>query len=191
MTLKKEDARIKKTKARLLSTFKAMLSEKRFEDIKINEICERANVRRATFYKHYTDKYDFLKFLVSSLRDDFDRKLNRKKYPDATSMYYVEYLHALVNFLVENELIVKNALNSAVLPSLVEVIKEQNYEDTCARLRESVKDGMQLYASVEITASMLTGGIANTVLYWLNSEERMSVDELISEMSAMVEAIHK
>ena len=53
----KEDARVKKTKNKLLESFKKLLSEKSFENITIQEICELADVKRATFYKHFADKY--------------------------------------------------------------------------------------------------------------------------------------
>jgi AcrR family transcriptional regulator len=185
----REDARVIKTKAKLLSAFKELLCKKSFEDITVNEICDAADVRRATFYKHFPDKYAFLKYLVGTLRDSFDSNLPKRKKPNATSAYYTEYIRALVNFLTENELMVKNALESDVLPTLIEVIKEKNYEDTCERLRESIADGMTLPASVEVTASMMTGAVAGTLLNWFNSGKNMPVEQLVCEMSAVIASI--
>jgi len=185
----KEDARVRKTKAKLLSTFKLLLCEKSFEDITVNEICLAADVRRATFYKHFPDKYAFLKYLVGTLRDDFDSKLPKRKKPNATSDYYTEYIRALVNFLTENESMVKNALESEVLPSLIEVIKDKNYEDTCERLRQSTAEGMTLPASVEVTASMMTGAVAGTLLNWFNNGKNIPVEQLIREISAVIASI--
>ncbi len=184
----KEDARITKTKSTLLSAFKVLLNEKSFEDITVNEICLKAEVRRATFYKHFTDKYAFLRYLVGRLRDDFDNTLSKKK-PDATSAYYVEYINAIISFLTRNDGLVKNLLKSEVLPALIEVIKEKNYEDTCKRLEESVKDGMTLPASVEVTASMMTGAVANTLLAWFKSEKAIPAEALKAEMSAVIAAM--
>lgn len=182
----KEDARVTKTKAKLLKSFKELLSEKTFEDITINEICKRADVRRATFYKHYEDKYAFLKYFVGALRDEFDRTIPRRKKPDATSAYYVEYIRGIVRFLTQNENMVKNALQSNVLPALMHVIKEKNYEDTCERLKKSVGEGMTLPASVEITAAMMTGAVANTLLSWFQSGKAMPVDELVFQISSVI-----
>ena len=182
----KEDARIIKTKSRLLETFKNLLGEKSFEKITIQEICERASVKRATFYKHFDDKYAFLKYLVGSLRDSFDSKLPKTVKPDATADYYVQYIHSLVGFLIENEAMVKNALESDVFFSLIDVIKEKNYEDTCVRLEQSVKDGMHLPASVEITASMMTGAVSTALVNWFKSGKKMPVDKLISEISSVI-----
>lgn len=185
----KEDARVKKTKNKLLESFKKLLSEKSFENITIQEICELADVKRATFYKHFADKYAFLKYLVGSLRDSFDSKLPKSIKPDATADYYVEYIRALVNFLLENEKMVNNALESDVFLLLVEIIKEKNYEDTCERLEKSVADGMALPASVEVVAAMMTGAVASAILRWFKSGKSVPVDTLINEISAVIKSM--
>ena len=46
----KEDLRVKKTKRALTLAFIELLKVKHFEDITINELCEKAEIRRATFY---------------------------------------------------------------------------------------------------------------------------------------------
>ena len=182
----KEDVRIKKTKEKLLSSFKLLLAKKSFEDITVNELCAAADVRRATFYKHFADKYVFLKFFVGTLRDDFDRTLPKRKKPNASPDYYIEYLHTLVGFLDKNEMMVKNALKSDVLPALINVIIDQNYEDTRDRLKQSISNGMMLPASVEITASMMTGAVSNTLLRWFNSGKKLPIETIIAEISAVI-----
>ena len=120
------------------------------------------------------------------MRDEFDRTIPRRKKPDATSSYYVEYIRGIVKFLNENENIVENVLQSAVLPSLMDVIKEKNYEDTCERLKKSVDEGMTLPASIEITAAMMTGAVANTLLMWFKNNKPIPVDELVFQISSVI-----
>ena len=49
---------------RVLSAFRTalfgLLEEELFENIKVNELCERAGYPRATFYNYFDDKYDML-----------------------------------------------------------------------------------------------------------------------------------
>ena len=185
----KKDARVLRTHAKLLTTFSELLSEKSFEKISVQEICETAGVKRATFYKHFEDKYAFLKFFVGSLRDRFEAKLPKNVKPDATMEYYVAYIHSILNFLTENSDIVKNMLESDVFLSLLEVIKEKNYEDTAECLRKSVRDGMKLPASVEVTASMMTGAVASAIVRWIRDERRIPADTLVSEISSVIVSI--
>ena len=58
--MKKMDVRVKKTYTLLNDALLRLLKEKSFADLTVLEICDEANVHRATFYKHFVDKYDFL-----------------------------------------------------------------------------------------------------------------------------------
>lgn len=189
LTMKKEDARITKTKAKLVTALKELLSEKSFEDITVNEICERADIRRATFYKSFSDKYAFLKYLVGTLRDDFDKSLSRSEQPVASSSYYIEYIRAIANYLTQNEEMVANILKSEALHLLMGVIEEKNYEDTCERLRKSVGEGLVIHASVETVASMMTGAVTSTILRWIINGRRIPVENLVEEISAVIKVI--
>ena len=55
-----EDRRIRRTRQFLRNAFLGLLKEKRYEDISVQDIIERADVARSTFYAHYTDKEDLL-----------------------------------------------------------------------------------------------------------------------------------
>ena len=48
------------------------MSEKPFEEITINDLCNSAMIRRTTFYKHFSDKYDFFRFFLISVMDHMD-----------------------------------------------------------------------------------------------------------------------
>lgn len=177
------DARIIKTKAKLIETFRAMANEIPFEDITVNDLCKKADIRRATFYKHYKDKYDFLRFYVTELRDNFDNDFKRKRRPDATAAYYVEYIHGIVKFLTENEGMIRLIMQSNVLPVIIDIIKSQNYYDTCDRLRKSVSEGMKLCAPIETIAAFMTGGVIEAILSWLKSDRHVTLKELTKEIS--------
>jgi AcrR family transcriptional regulator len=60
MEPEKKDRRIRKTRQLLRNTLLALLKEKRYEDISVQDIIERADVARSTFYVHYVDKDDLL-----------------------------------------------------------------------------------------------------------------------------------
>ena len=55
-----EDRRTRRTRQLLRDAFLGLLKEKRYEDISVQDIIERADVARSTFYAHYVDKEDLL-----------------------------------------------------------------------------------------------------------------------------------
>jgi AcrR family transcriptional regulator len=53
-----ENDRVRRTCDRLGSAMRALLVEKPFDDITVQNVLERAGVSRSTFYTHYRDKND-------------------------------------------------------------------------------------------------------------------------------------
>jgi len=185
---KKEDLRVRRTKKALFTAFYNIVHEKTIDDLTVNELCEAAGIRRATFYKHYMDKYDFLTAYTCHLRDIFDQEMREKGYPDLTADYYVEYAKRVVSFICENEQAVDNIYKSNILPTVMYTIVDQNYKDTCERLHASVAAGMKLTASVEVVASMCAGGVGTTIYRWLANGKKMNPDELADQIGAVVAA---
>ena len=61
-----EDRRIQKTKNLLHDALGYLIREKPYDAIVVQEILDRANVGRSTFYMHFRDKDDLL---VSGIHD--------------------------------------------------------------------------------------------------------------------------
>ena len=57
---KKTDARVRRTRDALGDALVALMQEKPFDTITAQEVLDRANVSRSTFYAHYSDKDDLL-----------------------------------------------------------------------------------------------------------------------------------
>jgi len=57
---KKTDARVKRTRDALGDALIALMQEKPFDTITVQDVLDRAHVSRSTFYSHYTDKDDLL-----------------------------------------------------------------------------------------------------------------------------------
>ena len=75
------DPRIKRTRKLIYEAFGALLAEKDFQSITVQDIAERAEVNRATFYAHFEDKYALLAY---SVRDHLQDLLARRTADDQT-----------------------------------------------------------------------------------------------------------
>ncbi len=69
-TEQRKDLRIVKTQQALTESLKSLFLEKPLTEITVNELCKRAMVRRATFYKHFGDKYELLTFTLKQMQGD-------------------------------------------------------------------------------------------------------------------------
>ncbi len=61
------DQRVRLTKAMIKHAFLDLLSTKNIRHISVRELCEKAQINRATFYSHYMDIYDLKEQLENQL----------------------------------------------------------------------------------------------------------------------------
>lgn len=73
----KQDRRVVRTRKMLRDAMIALAIQKGFAAVTVNDIAELAMVNRATFYRHYQDKYD----LVESYLDELYAELNTETAP--------------------------------------------------------------------------------------------------------------
>jgi AcrR family transcriptional regulator len=71
------DLRIRRTHKFLQEAMIELIAEKGFEAITVGDIAERAMINRATFYRHYQDKYD----LVANIFEETTSQLVERMLP--------------------------------------------------------------------------------------------------------------
>jgi AcrR family transcriptional regulator len=98
----KTDPRVLRTRKLIDEAFLAVLDEKGFEELSVQEVADRAGINRATFYAHYGDKYDLLSDLIRkslteelSAKDLLDRDLDEDSVRSLFTavIAYVTYHH--------------------------------------------------------------------------------------------------
>lgn len=93
---KRLDPRVKRTRQLLLQALTALLAEKSFEAITVQDIAERATVNRVTFYAHFADKFALLEY---ALRSMFQTQL-RAALPEGT-LFSPMHLARLIQLVAE------------------------------------------------------------------------------------------
>jgi AcrR family transcriptional regulator len=73
------DERIRRTRARLGSALVALIHEKPFNDVTVQEVLDRASVGRSTFYLHFRNKNDLLLSQLETFLDTMSSTLNNRK----------------------------------------------------------------------------------------------------------------
>jgi AcrR family transcriptional regulator len=63
----KLDPRVKRTRSLILQSFSDLLAEKGFESISVQDVTDKAQINRATFYAHFVDKYELLDHWISQV----------------------------------------------------------------------------------------------------------------------------
>lgn len=188
---KKYDLRIVRTYKSLMEAFLKLMSEKHFEEITVNELCECAMIRRTTFYKHFADKYEFFRFFIRQLQTDFDATNPASADYKDSHAFYVSIIHHVIVFFAEHEQVVQNALSSNLLPALLDIISEQVTYDIKEKIKVGIKNGVHVPASPDITSAFYTGAIIQTIKWWLMQKKPLSEEALIQEIEKILFALHQ
>lgn len=172
----KMDLRIRKTYLALQNAFTALLEEKRFEDLTVNELCDRAMIRRTTFYKHFADKYEYFSFYVREMTATFQDQLAPDVAEGEVEAYLLHMSRELIRFLKQHDKLVQNVKNSSVFPVLLSILLDQICVDVVLVLRRARKDPMDRKEQ-ECIAAFYAGGLSNTIFHFLKQD--VPIDEAL------------
>lgn len=187
---KKQDLRIVKTYKALYETFSEMLCEKKFEDITVNELCDRAMIRRATFYKHFADKYEFFAYYVRNIRMQLTQTIPEELTDQDPTAYYIYIFQKFITFLAEHNTLVNTTCNSSVFPALLDILADEIQTDILWHLKEQEKQGYQYPMSLKVLAAFYTGGIIQIIREKLTSSIELSDEELLAQYTAILSSFH-
>src|SRR5262245_57855262 len=97
MEVERVDRRVRRTRRLLREALLSLTLEKGYDQVTVQEVLDRADVGRATFYAHFTDKDDLLISGLLELRDSLREQLatmvrsdgsTRPEHPDLTRVLF-------------------------------------------------------------------------------------------------------
>lgn len=185
-TKKKTDLRVVKTYTSLINAFYRLLSEKHFEDITVNELCNCAGIRRATFYKHFADKNEFLTFVIRNVFEQYSENYNNRRHRTQPLCFYINLTKNILHFLTERENMVHLFSESSMYSTLMTIFTDEITKEITVYLKEDMKYGAALPASAEITAQFFTGAIINCIKCWFSSNRSLTEDQLLGQLEALL-----
>ena len=182
----KTDLRIRKTYKALCDAFVNILEKKRFDDLTVNELCDEAMIRRATFYKHFADKYDFFSFFIRQKQAQFISQAKEETPPNDIYAYTLYLTKRVLLYFKEHESLIQNILKSDMSASLLDIFNEEIHTNVLSNLKEHQHRGCTFTVSPELLASFLSGGIFSTIRNSTLQPQSCTPDEISENMSKML-----
>ena len=179
-THKKDDLRIRRTYKLLSESLLDLLSENKFEDISVTDICEKAMIHRTTFYKHFEDKYQLLKFCVKEFQINFSKENNFDYKFNNLTDYYINTMKNILEFITSP----KNKSQFVALlkknrNSIQPIVHETIVEDVILKLEDVKKNGNEFSVPIPMIAEFYAGAIISVIRWWFESDMTISVEDLI------------
>jgi len=181
---KKLDLRVQKTYKSLHTAFSELLEEKTFEDFTVLELCERAMIRKNTFYLHFGDKYEYFNYYLSELREEFKNNIRSKKEYNDPNDYSIYMLQELFQFTKEHQSILKRLKQSNRMSFLYEALQEQVSLELYNVMININKNKPS--PELDLLISFYAGGIVNTTYWWLNNPDKLDESTIAEKLLQMV-----
>lgn len=185
------DRRQKKTRAAIFKAFSALLSEKNYERITVQEIIDEADVGRTTFYTHFETKDELLKALCEKLFGHIiDSALDcththglysNGNVPESVFCHLLQHLKQNDNNILEllscesSEIFLryfKDSLNELIRMQFVNQNRKKN-----------------INVPQDFLINHISGSFVEMVLWWIRGHMKQKPEELDGYFRAVIEPI--
>ena len=181
---KKLDPRVVRTRQMLREALIASILEKGYDATSIQDITDRAGLRRATFYLHYADKDTLMFSLIRDMLDDLMAKIEQQSShnfnaasqgsEDLLTFLHVQQHADLYRAVLRGQGAVE--ITRAVRDYLAGRIRE-----TCTQRHPD----MDLSMPLEVLANYLAAVKLNMVIWWLDRGMPYSPQEMAAMCSRL------
>ncbi len=185
------DLRVRKTYSCLMNALLELLKEKNIEDITVNELCVKAMVGRGTFYKHFTDKYDFFTFVLTEMLQYYLTEAEKKINESSPCSYYVAFFEAFLQFMDQNRESFGQATSSTMTSVLLFSTSDTMTQMLEKHFLQDLNEGHSLCITPASAARFLTGAMAQSARYLIECPEDADREEMVSDMETLVANMFK
>lgn len=162
-----------------------LIIEQGYDDLTITELTERADLRRATFYLHYSDIDELLLAVLKHLFDKLVSDIEAQR-PMPAFYEYSEPPHtrAVLEYLAKNA-----TLYTALLNGKCGVLVQRYIRDYLAQIKRAQLDALppeQLPQPVDVLANYVAGAETGMLVWWLENDRPYPPAELAQMMQALL-----
>lgn len=184
----REDRRVRRTRRMLRDALLALIEEKGYDQVTVQDILDRADLSRATFYSHFRDKDDLLVSGFAELRETLREAM--VAFARGESEHAGQVLapsHALFEHVAEHRglyrMLVGSRAGTLVLRHVraeLNGLVREHFEDVIAR--RSVVPTVPVEVIVEHTVGALLG----VVTWWLDSATPYSIEQIAEMLTCLM-----
>jgi AcrR family transcriptional regulator len=171
MKSEKQDRRSQRTQRALGEALVSFMMERRYADLTVQDILDRANVGRSTFYAHYYDKDD----LLSSMIEQLIAALNRRLQTTETRLELPPSL-GLFEHMGEQRRLYRALVRGQGVDVVLRALQQRLSDDFAAQLR--AWQPVLAEKIIIVTAQGVVGMLLSLLQWWLANETDLSPTEM-------------
>jgi AcrR family transcriptional regulator len=185
MAAGREDRRVKRTRQSLRGALVSLIQEKGFEALTVQDIIDRANVGRATFYAHFDNKDDLLVSGLDELRSDL-RERQRQALAGGPAAEERTFAFSREMFVHAGEH--REMFRSMMGKRSGAVVQRLLHRVLVDLVREDLKamaPGGAAAIHTEAVVQFVAGGLFGLLMWWADGKVRPSAEEMNAHFRRM------
>jgi AcrR family transcriptional regulator len=173
---RRPDRRVLRTQRALRHALVSLIRERGWDDVSVQDICERADTGRSTFYVHFADKEDLLVSGFADLRTALREHVDpRKSEPLGFCVALIEHAREYKELY---RALVGRRTAVAVQEGFLGVVRELVLEDL-------VRMGTPAKAVPVVAVAYVAGAFWHVLSWWLSERNPPPPAELASQFKRM------
>lgn len=178
MKEKMEDRRIKRTRNLLHEALTDLIIEKGYEAITIQDIIDRANIGRSTFYTHFDDKEALLKSNINQLREFLYQQAGMHKQMNASESRRFGFSYAFLQHVQSHRLVYKATVGKQSGALVLHYMKEM-----LAELAKEEYQNLGIEPSTspipqEVAIELMVNNLLTLIKWWMDNDKTISAKEV-------------
>jgi AcrR family transcriptional regulator len=181
----KNDLRSKRTRRLLQKALTELMTEKKFNEISVQDITAKAEINRATFYAHFDDKYELLN---AGIRENF-QSLVTEKLPEAP-VFSLENLRILALTAHQYLANFSGHCARAAFKTDEGLMVQQVHREMQAIILDWLRHTPAAYpttANIEVTATVISWAIFGTIIEVAFNSRKITSEQLIAQVLSLLE----
>jgi len=180
----KPDRRIEKTRTAIYQALSDLLQEKKYANITIQEIIDRANVGRTTFYQHFTDKDTLLSSSIENIFEVLSGHLTEQVPPEHESRLIP--VAELFTHIQENSRLINGILMSDSGELLFDKFKSYWSIKIEPYLLAHLPKGKQPKVPIDMLTNYVTSTLIELLKCWNKSEDKYTPEQMEQYFFALI-----
>jgi AcrR family transcriptional regulator len=176
------DRRVERTRQMLRQAFLQIAREKDLASVSVQDIVERANVSRGTFYAHYADKYALVETIV---REEFRRALSILP---PTSEWTRDTFRQLIQIVLDYYQAISQTHHRSrdIAPYLDQAIHEELNTLIVIWLKQKQSPLIYAHISLEMLAQAISWAIFGAAAQWSQGQQTVTSEQAAEDISRLI-----
>jgi AcrR family transcriptional regulator len=169
------DRRVRRTRELLHRALLDLIAEKGYDRVTVQDILDRADVGRSTFYAHYRDKEDLLRSGVEDVNAAVAAEIQRegKALTGLLEPLLIVFRHVESHRHMWQPLASKGGLDLGL-----QMLKQYSEELLREHLRSHFPQGAADRTQLDVAVQFTTGALTGLLTWWVANDVRVRADEV-------------